>query len=76
VDTEGLERSFGNPLLGLKKAARKSTASCIQRLVSYLVRSTPSGSVRVSTRFRFTQLSRAVKNGVPPPHRADGLIGE
>src|SRR5690348_5142816 len=41
----------------------------IQRLVSYLVRSTPSGNVRVSTRFRFTQLSRAVKNGVPPPTR-------
>src|SRR4051794_5834695 len=40
-----------------------------QRLVSYLVRSTPSGNVRVSTRFRFTQLSRAVKNGVPPPTR-------
>lgn len=33
------------------------------------VRSTPSGNVRVSTRFRFTQLSRAVKNGVPPPTR-------
>src|SRR3954465_9052391 len=29
----------------------------------------PSGNVRVSTRFRFTQLSRAVKNGVPPPTR-------
>src|SRR5438309_10157610 len=43
--------------------------SGIQRLVSYLVRSTPSGNVRVSTRFRFTQLSRAVKNGVPPPTR-------
>src|SRR5213592_105475 len=40
-----------------------------QRLVSYLVRSTPSGNVRVSTRVRFTQLSRAVKNGVPPPTR-------
>src|SRR3954469_8449949 len=40
-----------------------------QCLVSYLVRSTPSGNVRVSTRFRFTQLSRAVKNGVPPPTR-------
>src|SRR2546429_2808949 len=43
--------------------------SGIQCLVSYLVRSTPSGNVRVSTRFRFTQLSRAVKNGVPPPTR-------
>src|SRR5689334_4089450 len=40
-----------------------------QRLVSYLVRSTPSGNVRVSTRLRLTQLSRAVKNGVPPPTR-------
>ncbi len=29
-----------------------------QRLVSYLVRSTPSGNVRVSTRFRFTRSSR------------------
>ena len=28
-----------------------------QRLVSYLVRTTPPGNVRVSTRFRFTQLS-------------------
>ena len=28
---------------------------------------TPLGNVRVSTRFRFTQLSSAVKNGVPPP---------
>ena len=38
-------------------------------LVSYLVRTTPPGSVRVSTRFRFTQLSSEVKNGVPPPTR-------
>src|SRR5829696_8250764 len=38
-----------------------------QRLVSYVVRTTPPGNVRVSTRFRFTQLSSAVKNGVPPP---------
>ncbi len=29
-----------------------------QRLVSYLVSTTPSGNVRVSSRFRFTQLSR------------------
>lgn len=43
--------------------------SGIQRLVSYLVSSTPSGNGRVSTRLRFTQLSRAVKNGVPPPTR-------
>src|SRR3954454_12082328 len=41
----------------------------VQRLVSYRARSTPSGNVRVSTRFRFTQLSRGVKNGVPPPTR-------
>ena len=37
------------------------------RLVSYLVRTTPPGKVRVSTRFRFTQLSSVVQNGVPPP---------
>ena len=43
-----------------------------QRLVSYLVITTPSGNVRVSTRLRFTQLSRAVKNGVPPPPGPDG----
>src|SRR5260221_10873515 len=42
-----------------------------QRLVSYLVRTTPPGNVRVSTRFRFTQLSSAVKNGVPPPTRIE-----
>src|SRR5215217_227667 len=47
--------------------ARADPTSGIQRLVSYLVRSTPSGNVRVSTRLRFTQLSRAVKNGVPLP---------
>jgi hypothetical protein len=41
--------------------------SGIQRLVLYLVRSTPSGNVGVPTRFGFTQLSRAVKSGVPPP---------
>src|SRR5207247_6163445 len=41
------------------------------RLVSYLVRTTPPGNVRVSTRFRFTQLSSAVKNGVPPPTRIE-----
>src|SRR6195256_1717458 len=49
--------------------ARADPRSGIQRRVSYLVRSTPSGNVRVSTSFRFTQLSRAVKNGVPPPTR-------
>jgi hypothetical protein len=40
-----------------------------QRLVSYLVSSTPSGNARVSTRLRFTQVSKSVKNGVPPPTR-------
>ena len=48
----------------LRQAANESRA---HRLVSYLVRTTPPGNVRVSTRFRFTQLSSAVKNGVPPP---------
>ena len=38
-----------------------------QRLVSYLVSTMPPGNVRVSIRFRLTQLSSAVKNGVPPP---------
>ena len=54
--------------------ARADPRSGIQRLVSYLVRSTPSGNVRVSTRFRFTQLSRAVKNGVPPPPLAAAVV--
>ena len=40
-----------------------------QRLVSYLVSTMPPGNVRVSTRFKLTQLSSAVKNGVPPPTR-------
>src|SRR5882757_10559108 len=44
-----------------------------QRLVSYLVRITPPGNVRVSTRFRFTELSSAVKNGVPPPTRTGAV---
>src|SRR5215472_7813370 len=48
------------------KPSRRNRA---QRLVSYLVKITPPGNVRVSTRFRFTQLSSAVKNGVPPPTR-------
>src|SRR3954470_2996951 len=47
--------------------ARADPTSGTQRLVSYLVSTTPSGNVRVSTKLRFTQLSRAVKNGVPPP---------
>ena len=55
-----------------QRDGRTSDAAWIQRLVSYLVRTTPSGNVRVSTRFRFTQLSRAVKNGVPPPTRTGG----
>src|ERR1700710_2855666 len=49
--------------------ARADPTSGTQRLVSYLVSTTPSGNVRVSTSLRFTQLSRAVKNGVPPPTR-------
>src|SRR3954470_9469298 len=48
------------------------TRTALQRLVSYLVSTTPSGNVRVSTKVRFTQLSRAVKNGVPPPTRTGG----
>src|SRR5438270_596171 len=47
--------------------------SGIQRLVSYLVRTTPSANVRVSTRVRFTKLSRAVKNGVPPPTKTGAV---
>src|SRR3954454_6427172 len=49
--------------------ARADPTSGIQRLVSYPVKSTPSGNVRVSTKLRFTQWFRAVKNGVPPPTR-------
>src|SRR6201995_1561076 len=52
-----------------RPGVRADPSSGIQRLVSYLVRSTPSGNVRDSTRFRFTQLSRAVKNGVPTATR-------
>src|SRR3982074_2640550 len=52
--------------------ARADPTSGTQRLFSYLVSTTPSGNVRVSTRLRFTQLSRAVKNGVPPPTRTGG----
>src|SRR5215204_7491811 len=44
--------------------ARADPTSGTQRLVLYLVSTTPSGNVRASTRLRFTQLSRAVKNGV------------
>src|SRR5438128_10284945 len=53
----------------VRGSTRADPRSGTQRLVSYLVRSTPSGNVRVSTRVMFTQLSRAVKNGVPPPTR-------
>src|ERR1700759_520814 len=56
-----------------RPGVRADPSSGIQRLVSYLVRSTPSGNVRVSTRFRFTQLSRAVKNGVPPPTKTGAV---
>src|SRR5450759_3129957 len=53
--------------------ARADPTSGTQRLVSYLVRTTPSVNVRVSTRVRFTQLSRAVKNGVPPPTKTGAV---
>src|SRR5215204_6621538 len=53
--------------------ARADPTSGTQRLVLYLVSTTPSGNVRASTRLRFTQLSRAVKNGVPPPTRTGWL---
>src|SRR4029453_10093147 len=50
-------------------ASRAEHLARAHRLVSYRVSTTPPGNVRVSTRFRFTQLSSAVKNGVPPPTR-------
>src|SRR6195256_4834094 len=53
--------------------ARADPTSGTQCLVSYLVRTTPSGNVRVSTRLRFTQLSRAVKNGVPLPTKTGAV---
>src|SRR3954452_17841569 len=53
--------------------ARADPTSGTQCLVSYLVRTTPSGNVRVSTRVRFTQLSRAVKNGVPLPTKTGAV---
>src|SRR5919112_2309338 len=59
-------------ILGRPEAGADPTSGT-QRLVSYLVRSTPSGNVRVSTRLRFTQLSRAVKNGVPPPTKTGAV---
>src|SRR5215212_7153489 len=62
----------GHEILGWPEA-RADPRSGTQRLVSYLVRSTPSGNVRVSTKFRFTQLSRAAKNGVPPPTRTGAV---
>src|SRR3954452_19079320 len=64
-DRLGIQR---HEILGWPEA-RADPTSGTQRVVSYLVRSRPSGNVRVSTRRRFTQLSRAVKNGVPPPTR-------
>jgi hypothetical protein len=48
-------------------ASRAEHLARAHLLVSYRVSTTPPGNVRVSTRFRFTQLSSAVKNGVPPP---------
>src|SRR3981189_2752438 len=68
---QGRHDRFGtqrHEILGWPEA-RADPAAGTQRLVSYLVSTTPSGNVRVSTRLRFTQLSRAVKNGVPPPTR-------
>src|SRR5215469_8373989 len=59
-------------ILGRPEARGDPTAGT-QRLVSYLVSTTPSGNVRVSTRFRFTQLSKAVKNGVPPPTKTGAV---
>src|SRR4051794_3956575 len=64
-DRLGIQR---HEILGWPEA-RADPTSGTQRVVSYLVSTTPSGNVRVSTRRRFTQLSRAVKNGVPPPTR-------
>ena len=58
-------RGFARLAQSRKPALIRTTGT--QRLISYLVSTTPPGNVRVSTRFRFTQLSRAVKNGVPPP---------
>src|SRR5262245_6158779 len=63
----GISGTMRQPFGGRTDTMRSARAH--QRLVSYLVRSTPSGNVRVSIRFRFTQLSRVVKNGVPPPTR-------
>ena len=48
-------------------ASRAGHLARAHRLVSYRVNTTPPGNVRVCTRFRFTQPSSAVKNGVPPP---------
>src|ERR1700716_3714220 len=58
---QGRRVSQADPLTARDPWVARASAdprSGIQRLVSYLVRSTPSGNVRVSTRFRFTQLSR------------------
>src|SRR5690349_25039129 len=58
---------------GFKPPQAMRQLEAAQRLVSYLVRTTPPGNVRVSTRFRFTQLSRAVKNGVPLPTKTGAV---
>jgi hypothetical protein len=50
-----------------------NTTTGAHRLVSYRVSTMPQGNVRVSTRFRFTQLSRVVKNGVPPPTKTGAV---
>ena len=59
----------GSHVLAILVVARPdpSRVTGAQRLVSYLVSTMPPGKVRVSTRFKLTQLSSAVKNGVPPP---------
>jgi len=50
-------------------ATSRAYDPAVQRFVSYLVSTMPPGNVRVSTRFKLTQLSSAMKNGVPPPTR-------
>ena len=62
TDDSGLStaRRLADVVWSPSSTARRNRA---QRLASYLVRTTPPGNVRVSTRSRFTQLSSAVKNG-------------
>src|SRR5262249_26950657 len=50
-------------------ASRAENLARAHRLASYRVSTTPPGNVRVSTKFRFTPLSSAVKNGGPLPTR-------